>query len=198
MSDDTSQAARNARINEYLGDPRPTPAEVQTDQDRIRAILPFNANAVGRDIIKKKGDVFLCFSDTVTPGLTGTVYGGSRIALQVIIGVIQGEENAIRACYRHARDTLTPTDYSRMAGPYSFQPYDWFMLVTGFDHNVGPHMIRVGFRRACQLEIEPAGGKTGGKTEGSEGPERKERKTGAEAPGDIDSGLESACRAMIA
>jgi hypothetical protein len=160
-------------------------------------MLPFDPNAVGRDIIKKKSDVFVCFSDTVTPGPTGIINASSRIALQVIIGVVQGEENAIRACYRHARDTLTPADFNRLAGPYAFQPYDWFMLVTGFDYTVGPHMIRIGFRRASEIRIEPAGESAGSMPEGSEDPEKK-GKTVAGVPGGTDPGFGGADTAMMA
>lgn len=171
---DNSQQARDARINEYLGDSRSTHAAIQADHTRIRGLVQHTPSTLGHDIIKKVSDLFVLFVDTVP--------AGGQIALQTIIGVIHDEEAAIRACYRHARDMLPNDVYANLAIPLSNAPYEWFLSVNGFDNNVGHHLIRIGFRRASEIRVELAGESVSGREsdDGNEGPEKKRPRTGKE------------------
>lgn len=189
MSDQTPASPQD-RINAYLGESRSTAAQVEADHTRVRMLMPFNPQTCGVDTIEKTGDRLVCFSNTITPN-PGT------IALQNIIGIVEGEEAAIRACYAHARAILTPAAWSTLRGPFSYAPYEWYVETDGFDTAVGPHVIRIGFRRAAQIQVRVRQEIDGEDAGADEGPITKRHETGPEA-GAIDPALEGVGAAAAA
>jgi len=113
---------------------------------RVQVKHPWNEDTSGLHEIRKTADLFVCFSDSVTPS-------PATIAIQVIIGVVDSEERAILACYSHARRVLNPQAWNNLQGPYSYAPYEWFMEAPGYDEYIGHHRIRFGFRRAGLIEV---------------------------------------------
>ena len=119
---------------------------MEQDYARVQAMHPRNEYTSGHHEIRKTADLFVCFSDSVTPN-------PATIAIQVIIGVVDSEERAILACYSHARKVLNQRAWNNLQGPYSYAPYEWFMEVPGYDEYIGHHKVRFGFRKAGLIEV---------------------------------------------